>query len=672
MTKRISIIAAGLVVVVIIILIVLLTTQDIFNLTGTEEDNDRQMISTALIQRKDLRTFEKIDGVLEYGSEIQVLPSNNGVLTYIIAEGEDIFRGTLLFKYYKSVTETEMLTAENQIAAADSAVAQAQAALEALTSGATDAQIAAADSAVAQAEAVLEALTSGPTDAQIASADSAVAQAEAALEALTSGATDAQIASADSAVAQAEATLVTSNSSVDTQWVTFRIARQSYCDLSGKLGSSVWTAQVYKAVCPDSENAMTVTAAGLLLNSIFDEPQLVTSGNELLIAYENYKKGLETQISSSKALESAKVQRLVLDEAAAVADLNNANKALESAKAQRRALDEAATVADLNNANKALESAKAQRRALDEAATVADLNNANKALESAKASLKLAEHNSDELIGMMMATVAMYGEHPAWRSFETGMSAGDDIYQLEQNLVSLGYDKDKSILIDREFDENTHKAVEAMQSLMGVSVTGKLSFKDILFIPGPSVVQYSSSHTELGAMIVTTNPVLGLIPIEKVIEKSGEPEVTKSLQKVNSSIEVANQDLVGVGLSVSIELPDENIIAGTISDIGEIAVIPLGNQGEPYLEIVIAIDEVESFPEWTGATVTVSVTKKLASDVLAAPVTSLLAVLGGGYAIEIIENGLTKLVPVSVGLYADGYVEIDGDGIKEGTEVIVP
>ena len=568
MTKRISIIAAGLVVVVIIILIVLLTTQDIFNLTGTEEENDRQMISTALIQRKDLRTFEKIDGVLEYGSEIQVLPSNNGVLTYIIAEGEDIFRGTLLFKYYKSVTETEMLTAENQIAAADSAVAQA----------------------------------------------------EAALEALTSGATDAQIASADSAVAQAEATLVTSNSSVDTQWVTFRIARQSYCDLSGKLGSSVWTAQVYKSVCPDSENAMTVTAAGLLLNSIFDEPQLVTVGNELLIAYENYKKGLETQISSSKALESAKAQRL----------------------------------------------------ALDEAATVADLNNANKALESAKASLKLAEHNSGELIGMMMATVAMYGEHPAWRSFEIGMSAGDDIYQLEQNLVSLGYDKDKSILIDREFDENTHKAVEAMQSLMGVSVTGKLSFKDILFIPGPSVVQYSSSHAELGAMIVTTNPVLGLIPIEKVIEKSGEPEVTKSLQKVNSSIEVANQDLVGVGLSVSIELPDENIIAGTISDIGEIAVIPLGNQGEPYLEIVIAIDEVESFPEWTGATVTVSVTKKLASDVLAAPVTSLLAVLGGGYAIEIIENGLTKLVPVSVGLYADGYVEIDGDGIKEGTEVIVP
>ena len=42
------------------------------------------------------------------------------------------------------------------------------------------------------------------------------------------------------------------------------------------------------------------------------------------------------------------------------------------------------------------------------------------------------------------------------------------------------------------------------------------------------------------------------------------------------------------------------------------------------------------------------------------------------YAIEIIENGAKKLVPVSTGLYADGYVEINGVGIKEGTEVVVP
>ena len=117
-------------IVVVIVLIVLISTQGIFNLSGTEEESDDQIISTVLIERKDLRTFEKIDGVLEYGSEVQVLPSHKGILTYIISEGEDIYRGTVLFKYYKEVTELEFLTADNQIAAADSAVAQAEATLD--------------------------------------------------------------------------------------------------------------------------------------------------------------------------------------------------------------------------------------------------------------------------------------------------------------------------------------------------------------------------------------------------------------------------------------------------------------------------------------------------------------------------------------------------------------
>ena len=607
-------------IVVVIVLIVLISTQSIFNLSGTEEESDDQIISTVLIERRDLRTFEKIDGVLEYGSEVQVLPGNNGILTYIISEGEDIYRGTVLFKYYKEVTELEFLTADNQIAAAESSVAQAEAALELLTSGPTDAQVAAANSAVAQAEAALELLTSDPTDAQVAAADSAVAQAEAALELLTSDPTDTQIAAADSTVAQAEATLVNSNAAVDTQWIAFRIARQDYCDLSGKLSSSVWTSEVYKSVCPDSESKMTEIASELLLDSIFDETQLVTSSNDLLIAYENHKKSLETEASSIKALDSA----------------------------------------------------KAQRAALDDDPTVADLNNANKALESAKTSLRLAKHTRDELVEGIEATIAMYGEQPAWRTFETGMAEGLDVFQLEQNLVALGYDETESIAIDHEFDEHTSTAIENMQSVLRLPITGKLEFREVLFIPGNSVVQYSEFHTEIGTSIVPTNPVLSLITIEKVISKPGAVDVTRSLQKVNTSIEVVNKDLVDLDLVVSIELPDENVISGTISDIGDIAVIPQGNQGEPYLEIVVSLEDTESYPEWTGASVTVSVTKKLASNVLAAPVTSLLAILGGGYAIEVIENGSSKLVPVSVGLYADGWVEINGEGINVGTEVVVP
>ena len=77
-------------------------------------------------------------------------------------------------------------------------------------------------------------------------------------------------------------------------------------------------------------------------------------------------------------------------------------------------------------------------------------------------------------------------------------------------------------------------------------------------------------------------------------------------------------------------------------------------------------------PEWAGAPVVVSVTSRLSSNVLAAPVTGLLALLGGGYALEIWENGSSRLTPVDVGMYADGWVEVDGKGIEEGAIIVVP
>ena len=650
MSRQITIIGLVLLLIAVLIVVVLLITQDVLTFNRADNESDDPIVSTVPLERKDLRTFKEIDGILEYGNAVHILPSNNGVLTSIVSEGEDITRGSVLFKYYRSVGDTEMLTAEAQIASADSAVAQAEAALELLTSDPTEAQIASADSAVAQAEAVLELLTLDPTEAQIASADSAAAQAEAAL--------------------------VNAQALSDTQWVAFRIARRAYCDLSDKGGSSVWTSEVYKEICPDSSNQMSETAATLLLKVIFDNDLLVTSGNDLLIAYENHRKAVESEVSATKALESAKEQRSALDEPPTEAELNKTTKALESAKEQRSALDEPPTEAELNKAIKALESAKEQRSALDEPPTEAELNKAAKALESAKISLKVAESSKEDLLEGIAASISMYGGQPAWRSFQIGMSPGSDIFQLEQNLVILGYDADNLIQIDQQFDEHTERAVKNMQSALDITVTGNLFLGDIYFIPGPSVVQYSESYPDLGSRILSTKLVLALIPIEKVIteidESGGSKEIRESLQKVNTSIEVTNKDLVDLGLEVSIELPDENIIYGKITEIGDIAVIPQANQGDPYIEIAVSLEGNTNLPEWTGAAVTVSVTKKIANNVLTTPVTSLLALLGGGYAIEIIENGVTNVVPVSVGLYADGWVEIAGEGLKPGLEVVVP
>jgi hypothetical protein len=56
--------------------------------------------------------------------------------------------------------------------------------------------------------------------------------------------------------------------------------------------------------------------------------------------------------------------------------------------------------------------------------------------------------------------------------------------------------------------------------------------------------------------------------------------------------------------------------------------------------------------------------------VLAVPVNALVARRGGGYGVELAAG--RRIAPVEAGLFADGYVEISGAGIREGTRVVVP
>ena len=120
-------------------------------------------------------------------------------------------------------------------------------------------------------------------------------------------------------------------------------------------------------------------------------------------------------------------------------------------------------------------------------------------------------------------------------------------------------------------------------------------------------------------------------------------------------------------------MPDESVVSGRIEEIGDIAVWPQGNQsGNPLLELSGTINGDIDLHQWTGAVVTVSITRTLAEGVLAVPVPSLLALLGGGYAIEVIDGESTRLVAIETGVHDDGWVEIKGTGLEVGTEIMVP
>jgi peptidoglycan hydrolase-like protein with peptidoglycan-binding domain len=416
-----------------------------------------------------------------------------------------------------------------------------------------------------------------------------------------------------------------------------------------------------------------------------DEPP---TASELAQASESLKSAQETRAAldepptaselaqASESLKSAQENRAALDEPPTASELAQASESLKSAQENRAALDEPPTASELAQASESLKSAQENRSALDDPPSATELAQSEASLESARASLDTALAIRDGLKEGPSAGVLMFGDSPAWREFQNGMTPGEDIRQLEENLVALGHGSFESLIVDQNFDNETADAIRQMQVDLGLTATGEIAFRDVIFLPGTSVVESSSSYPSLGATITPSSTLVSLFSIERVetqIVQDGNIWTTaESLQRVITTIEVADQRLIDVGSEVRIELPDESIVTGAVIEIGSIAVVPQGGQNDPYLEVTVAIDGDVNLYEWTGAPVTASITKNLAEGVLSVPVTSLLALLGGGYALEVIEPTSTRLVPVDAGVYADGWVEVTGLGLEAGIEVVTP
>ena len=600
-----------------------LYNQGILQITETSTMDKDLELSIVPVEIKDLQQYDELNGILEYGEDIEIKPSDSGVLTSIADEGSELHRGSLIFTFYSTHSETSLLSANQQIASANASIAQAELALENLQQSASK--------------------------AQIASANASIAQAELALENLTNPVSTAQIASADASVAQAFNNLQSNKEQLKTKTTNLRIARKNYCDQSESLGFNTWG--VISNICPEDGLVITKPAIETLYENIFKHDDLVTFGNNLLTAYNNYKISTESVNSSEVSLKSTQEQLNAL-------------------------ITETPTEKQLDQANKNLESAIQHRVALDETPSDSQLKSSSASLENAKASLLTAKMNKENLYKNtgQFASILMFGEMPAWREIKEGMSAGPDIKQLKENLALLGYGLESSANQSNEiFTTMTKESIKKMQADFGINETGQISLGDIVFLPGKSVVQYDVNFPAIGSEVSANNVILSLLPIEEEYssKKSGKSQSPKSLQKVSTTIPVVDKDLIEIGLQVKIELPSEIEIYGSISEIGKIAIIPAGNQaGDPYIEVSISLNQ--SYPTWTGADVIVFVTRNLASNVLAVPVTSLLSLLEGGYGLEVVTGNSTQLVPIEIGMYSGGWVEVESEYIKEGSQVINP
>ena len=80
--------------------------------------------------------------------------------------------------------------------------------------------------------------------------------------------------------------------------------------------------------------------------------------------------------------------------------------------------------------------------------------------------------------------------------------------------------------------------------------------------------------------------------------------------------------------------------------------------------------------DFDQAPVSVSIVAAHVNAVLAVPVSALVALAGGGYAVEVVhETGTTaprQLVAVQTGLFSSTLVQVSGAGIAAGQRVEVP
>jgi hypothetical protein len=88
--------------------------------------------------------------------------------------------------------------------------------------------------------------------------------------------------------------------------------------------------------------------------------------------------------------------------------------------------------------------------------------------------------------------------------------------------------------------------------------------------------------------------------------------------------------------------------------------------------VTVELDSPAAVGALDQAPVQVAITTATASDVLAVPVQALVALLEGGYAVQVLDGSEVRYLGVKVGLFADGWVQVSGNGLAAGQSVVVP
>jgi peptidoglycan hydrolase-like protein with peptidoglycan-binding domain len=264
-------------------------------------------------------------------------------------------------------------------------------------------------------------------------------------------------------------------------------------------------------------------------------------------------------------------------------------------------------------------------------------------------------------------TVLLYGATPAWRAFSPGMADGPDLAELETNLLALGFGQPYGLVADGHYGTADEEAIGAFAASEQLPMSGNsLALGSVIFTPGPVLVVADASS--LGTLVS---------PGTAVIDGEG------TTPQVVMQVEPAAGPTVEVGDPASITTDQgQPALEGTV--LGVSSVPPAGTGGSTsnnsagsgqVLYLTLSLTDPPPGLELDGTVVNVQLQLAVARAVLIVPVAALVALVEGGYALQVDDgHGHTHLIPVTVGAIdnVDDLAQVSGAQLRAGLLVEVP
>jgi len=250
--------------------------------------------------------------------------------------------------------------------------------------------------------------------------------------------------------------------------------------------------------------------------------------------------------------------------------------------------------------------------------------------------------------------VLMYGPLPMFRALAPGV-VGADVRQFKRDLRALGY---RDVVVDDTYSAATAATVKRWQSSLKLPQTGTVDRGRVVYTA--TAVRIAQQLVRVG----TSTPV-------DVLSYTGSTRV------VTVTTSQGNSVWARPGVQVQLSSPGGTPTPGAVATVEAPSATQPQSQSQgsgdtDSVVITITVADQKAFTGTAGAPVDVRYVEEEHKDVLTVPVNALLALAEGGYGVEVVTAGRSRIVAVQVGLFADGRVEVSGTGLDEGALVGVP